>query len=189
LIEALELAEASGDLRGAAIVKGNLADMFVAEGDDERAAALLEEALEGHRALGDIYGAATSLVSLAVLARRHGDLDGAAVNLRESLELSHSIQNVLTLSWTLPIAAGLVLARGDPYAAACLCAADEELRRVHSFDLDQSERQELEDTLDAVRNALGPAFEEAWAAGANLGLDGTVDLALRALDASGTSNP
>jgi tetratricopeptide (TPR) repeat protein len=187
LTDALGLAEASGDLRGAAIAKGNLADMFAAEGDDERAAALLEEALEGHRALGDIYGAATSLASLAVLARRHGDLDGAAANLRESLELSHSIHNVLTLSWTLPIAAALVLARGDPYAAARLCAADEELRRVYSFDLDQSERQKLNDTLDAARNALGPAFEEAWAAGAGLDLDGTVDLALRALDASGTA--
>jgi predicted ATPase/class 3 adenylate cyclase len=189
LIEALELAEASGDLRGAAIANGNLAHMFLAEGDDERATALSEEALEAHRALGDIYGAATCLASLAIIARRHGDLDDAAANLRESLKLSHSIHNVLTLSWTFPIAAALVLARGDPYAAARLCAADEELRRVYNFDLDQSERQELDDTLDAARNALGPAFEEAWAAGAGLDLDGTVDLALRALDASGTSNP
>jgi hypothetical protein len=163
--------------------------MFLAEGDDERAAALSEDALEAHRALGDIYGAATCLASLAVLARRHSDLDGAAANLRESLELSHSIHNVLTLLWTLPIAAALVLARGDPYAAARLCAADEELRRVYSFDLDQSERQELDDTLEAVRNALGPGFEEAWAAGADLDLDATIDLALRALEASGTGNP
>lgn len=81
-----------------------------------------------------------------------------------------------------------MLARGDPYTAARLCAADEELRRAHSFDLDPSERQELDDTLKAVRNALGPAFEEAWAAGAGLDLDGTVDLALRALDVSGTAS-
>jgi predicted ATPase/class 3 adenylate cyclase len=185
LIEALELAEASEDLRGAAIAKGNLADLFLAEGDDERATALTEEALEGHRALGDIYGAATSLASLAVLARRHGDLDGAAANIRESLELSHSIHNVLTLSWTLPIAAALVLARGDPYTAARLCAADEELRRVHSFDLELTERRELDYTVKAVRDALGPGFEDAWAAGAALDLDATVDLALRTLDASG----
>ncbi len=182
LTEALGLAEASGDLRGAAIAKGNLADIVLAEGDDKRAAALIKEALEGHRELGDTYGAATSLATLAVLARRHGDLEGAAVNLRESLELSHSIRNVLTLSWTLPLAAALVLARGDPYAAAGLCAADEELRRVHSIDLDLAERQLLDDTVDAAGNALGPGFEEAWAAGANLDLDATVDLALRALD-------
>ncbi len=182
LTEALGLAEASGDLRGAAIAKGNLADIVLAEGDDKRAAALIKEALEGHRELGDTYGAATSLATLAVLARRHGDLEGAAVNLRESLELSHSIRNVLTLSWTLPLAAALVLARGDLYAAAGLCAADEELRRVHSIDLDLAERQLLDDTVDAARNALGPGFEEAWAAGANLDLDATVDLALRALD-------
>jgi predicted ATPase/class 3 adenylate cyclase len=182
LIEALGLAEASGDLRGAAIAKGNLADILLAEGNDERATALIEEALEAHRALGDIYGAATCLASLAVLAHRHGDLKGAAVNLHESLELSYSIRNVLTLSWTLTIAAALVLARGDALAAARLCAADEELRRVHSIDFDLSERQLLDDTVDAARSALGPGFEEAWAAGANLDLDATVDVALRALE-------
>ena|SRR6476646_9851834 len=113
-------------------------------------------------------------------SRAAADLDSAAANIRESLELSHSIHNVLTLSWTLPIAAALVLARGDPYAAARLCAADEALCRVYSFDLDQSEREELDDTLDAARNALG-------AAGAGLDFDGTVDLALHALDASRTA--
>src|SRR5580765_6140089 len=122
-------------------------------------------------------------------SRAAADLDSAAANIRESLELSHSIHNVLTLSWTLPIAAALVLARGDPYAAARLCAADEKLRRGYSFDLDQSERQGLDDTLKAVRNALGRGFEDAWAAGADLDLDGTVDLALRALDGTATDGP
>ncbi|MDQ1605240.1 MAG: hypothetical protein QOE01_3085, partial [Actinomycetota bacterium] len=58
--EALGLAEASGDIRGAAIVKGNLASQLLVEGEEERAQALLEEALHGHRALGDVYGAATT---------------------------------------------------------------------------------------------------------------------------------
>jgi predicted ATPase/class 3 adenylate cyclase len=188
LIEALGLAEASGDLRGAAIAKGNLADILLAEGDDERAAALIEEALEGHRALGDIYGAATCLASLAVLAHRNDDIEGAAVNLRESLKLSYSIRNVLTLSWTLAIAAALVLARGDPYAAARLCAADEALLRVHGLDLDPDEVQLLGDTATAVRSALGDGFDDAWAAGADLDVDAAVDLALHALD-SGTGGP
>jgi predicted ATPase/class 3 adenylate cyclase len=189
LIEALGLAEASGDLRGAAIAKGNLADILLAEGDDERAAALIEEALEAHRALGDVYGAASCLADLAMLAQRHGDLELAAVNLRESLQLSYSIRDALTLSWTLTIAAALVLARGDPYTAARLCAADEALRRLHGFELEQDEGQPLGDTVVAVRSALGPGFDEAWAAGADLDLDAAVDRALRALDESGTGDP
>jgi hypothetical protein len=150
---------------------------------------LIEEALEAHRALGDVYGAATCLADLAMLAQRHGDLEPAAVNLRESLELSDSIRDALTLSWTLTIAAALVLARGDPYAAARLCAADEALRRLHGLELEQDEGQPLGDTVVAVRSALGPGFDEAWAAGADLDLDAAVDLALGALDESGPGDP
>jgi hypothetical protein len=189
LIEALGLAEASGDLRGTAIVKGNLAGKLLLEGEDERAAALRAEALEAHRGLGDVYGAAVSLADLAIHAHRHGDIEVAAVNLRESLELSYSIRDILTLSWTLPIAAALVLARGDPHTAACLCAADEALLRVHGFDLDPAaEGQLLGDTVTAVRSALGDDFEVAWAAGADLDVDAAVDLALSALDESGTGD-
>jgi predicted ATPase/class 3 adenylate cyclase len=179
--EALALAEASGDLRGAAIVKGNLAQQLLGEGDDERAAALLEEALQGHRALGDVYGAATCLASLAALAHRHGDVETATANLRESLQLSYSIRDTLTLSSTLVIAAALLLTRGDPHVAARLCSADEVLRRVHGFDLELSEGQLLGDTVTALRSALGDGLDEAWAAGADLDLDAAVDLALGAL--------
>jgi hypothetical protein len=34
-----------------------------------------------------------------------------------------------------------------------------------------------------------PGFDEAWAAGADLDLDAAVDVALRALDESGTGDP
>jgi predicted ATPase/class 3 adenylate cyclase len=180
-IEALGLAEASGDLRGAAIVKGNLGAQLLVERDDERAATLLEEALEAHRALGDVYGVAGSLESLAILAHRHGDIEVAAANLRESLQLSYSIRDSLTLSTTLPIAASVVLESGDPHTAARLCAADEALRRAHGFDLELDEGQLLGDTVSAVRSALATGFDEAWAAGADLDLDAAVELALGAL--------
>ena len=53
-IRNLALAEESGDVRGAAIVKGNYAEHVLTLGDDQRAAELRQEALEGHRALGDV---------------------------------------------------------------------------------------------------------------------------------------
>jgi predicted ATPase/class 3 adenylate cyclase len=187
IIEALGLAEASGDLRGAAVVKGNLATRLLVEGEETRAATLLEEALEGHRALGDAYGLATCLATLATIAHRHGDLEVAAANLRESLQLSYSIRDTLTLSWTLTLAAALVLAHGDAYTAARLCAADEALRRQHGFELELDEGQLLGDTVSAVRSELRDRVEEAWAAGADLDLDAAVELALRALDRNGAS--
>jgi predicted ATPase/class 3 adenylate cyclase len=182
LNEARDLAERSGDLRGAAIAKGNLADILLVEGDDDGAASLIDEALEAHRALGDVYGAASCLAGLAMLGHRHGDLDVATANLRESLQLSYSIRDTLTLSSTLAIAAALLLARGDAHTAARLCSADEVLRRVHGFSPELSEGQVLGDTVTALRSALGDGFDEAWAAGAVLDLDAAVDLALRALD-------
>ena len=93
LLEALELAEASGDLRGAAIAKGNLADKLLTEGDDERAAALLEEALEGHPcARRHLRGG--NMLSPASRSSRAAAVTStaAATNVRESLELSHSIR-------------------------------------------------------------------------------------------------
>jgi hypothetical protein len=46
----------------------------------------------------------------------------------------------------------------------------------------------LGDTVTVVRSALGNGFDEAWAAGADLDVDAAVDLALRALDESGTGD-
>jgi hypothetical protein len=59
---------------------------------------------------------------------------------------------------------------------------------LHGFELEEDEGQPLGDTVVAVRSALGPGFDEAWAAGADLDLDAAVDLALRALDESGTDD-
>ena len=175
--EALALADASGDVRGAAIVKGNYAEHVLELGDEQRAAELRQEALEGHRALGDVYGVATSLASLATAALRRGDLDTAATTLRESLQLSLSIQDTLTLSWTLALAGALVLARGDAQTAARLCAADDALLKAHSIEPDPH----LAQTEQVVRAALGDEVDDIWAAGAKLELAAAVEVALGAL--------
>jgi len=177
--EALALANATGDIRGAAIVKGNLSDRLLAEGDETRATALREEALEGHRALGDVYGTATSLAGLAELAHRRGDFDLAANRVGESLELSSSIEDTLTLSSTLALAAALLLASGDPDRAARLCAATSALVDRHGFDPDPR----LRETRQAAESALGDRFDSAWAGGTELDLAEAVELAVAALDA------
>jgi hypothetical protein len=176
-LEALELAETSGDIRGAAIVKGNLGSALIAKGEDRRAAQLIEEALAGHRALSDDYGMAGCLASLATLALRRGDLDVGAAQIRESIQLSSSIGDTLTLSTTLAIAAAFVLERGDAPTAARLCAADAALLDEHGFEPDP----ELGETTAAARDSLGDRFDDTWESGTRLDLDAAVELALTAL--------
>jgi predicted ATPase/class 3 adenylate cyclase len=176
-LEALALAEASEDVRGAAIVKGNFANLLRERGEDERAAALLEEALAGHRALGDAYGVASSLANLADVEYHRGASETARASVRESLQLSFSIGDELTLSWVLSLAAALVLAGGDAETAAGLCAATDALCRDHGFERDPR----LGETRNAIRSALGDRFDETWARGATLDLASTVELAVRAL--------
>ena len=179
-VDALAIAEASEDERGAAIVKGNFADFLRERGEYERAAALIEEALAGHRALGDAYGVATSLANLAYVAHDRGDLEIARANVRESLQLSYSIGDELTLSWVLSLAAALVLAGGDAEPAARVCAAADALCKDHGVEPDPL----LGETTGAVRSALGDRFEDAWAEGATLDVASTVELAVGALSTS-----
>jgi predicted ATPase len=181
LLEGLEIAEASEDRRGAAIVKGNLAYLFLQQGDDARATQLSEEALAGHRELGDAYGVAVTLASLALLALRRGDLAAAVSSARESVVLSSSIGDALSLSSTLSVAAAVALARDDPHAAARLCAAVESLLVARGLELGPEEESLRLEAVSAARSRLGSDFETEWAAGAALDLDSAVDVSLEAL--------
>jgi predicted ATPase/class 3 adenylate cyclase len=179
-LEALGLADESGDKRGAAIVKGNLATLLVARGEDERAATLLEEAAADHRELGDVYGVASSLAGLADLAHRRGERELAAAMLRESVELSYSIRDTLSLSWALAHAATVVLARGDARTAARLCVATDALCKEHGIEPDPL----LRETTCAARSVLAEGFNDVWADGVNLDLASAVELAVGSLGAT-----
>jgi predicted ATPase/class 3 adenylate cyclase len=180
--EALALALGSGDVRGAAVVRGNLGYNLLVEGDKQHATALLEESLEGSRVANDTYGIASCLANLAILALRAGELEVAATNLRESLHLFRSIGDAHDLAGTLSVVAATALARGDAEASARLCAAGDALCRAHGFELDPAERQLMAETVPAVRVALAENFESAWADGLDLDLEAAVNLALHALD-------
>ncbi|HMJ00997.1 MAG TPA: adenylate/guanylate cyclase domain-containing protein [Gaiellaceae bacterium] len=180
--EALALAQKSGDVRGTAIVKSNMAFLLLAAGDEERAAPLFAEALEGHRSVGDVYGMALTHVNLGMVALRRGDVEHAARDISEGLRLSSSIGDTHSLVVILANAVPVVLARGDAVTSAQLCAATEALCNAHGFELDQDDRELLDDAVAAARQALGEGFEEAWAAGEELELPAAVELAIQALD-------
>jgi hypothetical protein len=179
--EALELAGESGDIRGAAIVRGNIGGSLFLEGDDEAAAALLLDALVGLRSVGDIYGVAACLGNLARIALRSGDVDAAVADLRESLQLSSSIGDAHSMASTLVAAAAVALALGNAAVAARLGGAIEAACSTHGFGLDAMDRQLMDETALSARKTLGDAFEGASITGAELDLSAAVEVAVRAL--------
>jgi tetratricopeptide (TPR) repeat protein len=180
--EALRLAQESGDTRGAAIVKSNMAGTLLEAGDDDRAAVMLSEALEGLRAVGDTYGVSRALMDKAMVALRRGDGDSAAALLGEALQLSRSIGDTQTIASALAVVAATLSARGDPNAAAMLAAADDALCAAHRFQLNTLEREMVDASTQAARQALGDEFEQAWQAGTELDVGAAVELALTTLD-------
>jgi tetratricopeptide (TPR) repeat protein len=181
-LEALELAEEAGDRRGAAIVKGNLAEQLIAAGDFARASSLAREGLEGHRDLGDLYGMAACLASLAAVAVLNGDIEAAAAHIGESIRLSRSIGDKSSLSSELSIAAAVMLARGEADDVARLLAAIDALSTEYGFDLSRAATLLSRDTSRGARAILGERFDETWAAGVTLDLDAAVELALNDLE-------
>jgi predicted ATPase/class 3 adenylate cyclase len=180
--EALELAIGSGDVRGAAVVRGSMGAQLLFDGDESGARVLLEESLEGSRAVQDVYMIAISLSNLADLALRAGDLEKAAANLEESLKLFTSIGDTRDLVEVIAVSGAAVLALGDPNTSARLSAAAEALCRAHGFKLDPLNERMLDETVASSRAELGESFEEVWAEGAELDVVAAVELALRALD-------
>ena len=71
-----------------------------------------------------------------------------------------------------------MLARGDPEAAARLCAADEALLAEHGFEADPR----LGQTMQAVHEVMGERFDEICVGARNLDLASAVELAVDALE-------
>jgi predicted ATPase/class 3 adenylate cyclase len=179
--EALQLAVRSGDIRGAAVIRGNMGAHLLAAGEPERARELLEESLDGSRVVGDVYMIASCLMNLAEIALIRGELDRAAGGLRESIELFASLGDRRDLVTAIGVGAALVR-RGDPETSARLAAAADALCRAQGIELDEDERRLIDEAAFGLREELGERFEEAWNAGAGLELEPAVELALEALD-------
>jgi non-specific serine/threonine protein kinase len=178
---ALELALSTADVRGAAVVKSNMGFFLLTEGESDRATVLFEEALEASRLARDDLLIASCLANLCLIAFHAGNLERAGATLRESLKL-YAVGNARELLATLATGIDVVFALGDADTAARVCSAITTLCRQHGFRLDPTEQEGVDRTVDAARRDLGPAFEEAWRAGADLELEGAVKLALGALD-------
>ena len=177
-LQAIAIAEESGDLRGAAIAKGNLAKDRVFAGDADGATFLIQEALATHREQGDVYAVAQCLLDLATLALVRLDVDAAAREIGESMRLSRSIGDRLSLGAELYVTGAILVARGDADAAARLLGAKGRLARDGGFEVGAGDFPYLGDVAGEARELLGEDFERARAEGAELDLDAAVELAL-----------
>ncbi len=180
--EAVRLLGEIGETRWLILALTHLAGAYRTLGDPERTDGTHQEALALAQQSGDVRGAAVVKSNMASVAFRRGEVEHAARDFSESLRLSSSIGDTHSLVVILANSVPVVLARGDAVRTTQLCAAVGALCSAHGFELDQGDRQLLDETVAAARRSLGERFDDAWAIGEELELPAAVDLALEALD-------
>ena len=86
--QALALREASGDQRGIAYTRGNIAEARLLRGEADEPMVLLTQAVESHRARNDNLGLVDALLSMAKISASVGDTDQAMNWARDALARS-----------------------------------------------------------------------------------------------------
>jgi tetratricopeptide (TPR) repeat protein len=150
----------------------NLGILARRRGEVTQAQAFLEESLALRRGRSDTYGIATVLVELAALLREQGGAEQALTWYRESLALSETGGYAKPMAQGLEGIAGIAAVQGYAERAARLVGAAAALRQRSGMSPDSEERGDSDQTVAAVRAALGDdAFSAAWAEGQTLQLE------------------
>jgi tetratricopeptide (TPR) repeat protein len=154
----------------------NLGGVYMMEGDYERAIELFEESLAIGEARGDLDRRARELTAIGHATRRLGDLVRAHEFFRSGLVAAEEIGLVqIELSAISGIVACLAESGQAATAARLLSSVNEQFVRLGAPN-DDVDDAALEESL---RERLGPElFGAELAAGAALGREATIDLAL-----------
>jgi tetratricopeptide (TPR) repeat protein len=173
----LEVDRNHGDKAGIAATLHNLGIATYHAGDAHRAAALFEESLAMSQELGDRGVSANTQIHLGEMATVTGDFERAAVLYGKSLPVLWELRNMDAFCDGLRMKTRLAAAVGHDVAqAARLLGVEEGLRQSIGLAVPRSERQEYEDLVARVREALGePAFAAAWAAGQAMSVEQAID--------------
>ncbi len=160
-----------GDVEGAAWSLISLGTVARYQGDVERASVLLAESLALSEGIGFREGIAWSAEQLGLLAAVDGD--PAAISLlRRSLELHSELRDRWRMSSVLEDLAVIALAQGNAPQAARLLGAAEALREAIGTVIAPCERLQHNQTVKAVRTALGDdAFDSALRRGQLASMD------------------
>jgi predicted ATPase/class 3 adenylate cyclase len=170
--EGAELARAGGYTWFLAVAIGNLADLFLEQGDYAQARVDYEESLELFREVGDERKIVEDLVSLGIVASREGRRDEAEALLREGLEYAEAMVDKELAIWCLGELAALAVVAGEAERAARLLGAVETLREETGHAAQPDERRAQEQARSALASELG---EEHFAAALLIGREMTFE--------------
>ncbi len=179
IAQALTIARELGIKADIAFGVSLLAEVAYVQGDNQSARALYEESLTIGRQQGIRRAVAGSLHSLGDVARREGQFESAWTFYEESLLMRRELGRKQPITWSLESLAYLAQIQGKPDRAAFLLGAAEALREGLGAPLPPVERTEYNQTVTAVRAALGEeAFQTAWGQGRSMTLEQAIAYAL-----------
>ncbi|MCX7755203.1 MAG: tetratricopeptide repeat protein [Anaerolineales bacterium] len=179
LEEAVALCQGMNDRMRLSFVWINLGDLARDEGNLAQAQSLYADALAQLEAIGDQAGRALALYALGLTALARQDEEHAQSLLRQSLSLYHSLALPSGLVESLEALAEATRRQGQPQRAARWLAAAAAQREALEMPVLPPERGRHEQTLAALRTALGQAaFESAWSEGHAVSLEQIVAEAL-----------
>jgi predicted ATPase len=158
-----------------------VAGVELALGRDEDARAQLTEVAEFGRRFGNDWLTSAVRAQLAALAVRAGRSEEARTLLLDSVAAGRGTAvSTITLTFSLVASAQLALARGDARRAATALGAADGLRRRAGLLAWPATRRNEAGLIARVAQELGTGdYEEAFAAGAELGHREAVDLVRR----------
>jgi len=155
--QALELHRGVGDERAVAASAHVLGSVMVSTGDLQRAQALALESDRCATRANDAHGTSAAAQLRSDLAVRRGDLAEARRQLARGLDASIAAHHTLGVAAVVARMAGVVLAEGDPAAAAQALGAARALEWRTGCPLDPTVPEPLDNLETQLRSILGAA--------------------------------
>jgi tetratricopeptide (TPR) repeat protein len=165
--QSIELAARRDDRWGEALTGSNLGYLDLTLGDLDAAERHLRASIDLLRELGAREETAIPVQNLGFVALRRGDIAAARALFEESRELSEAVGWQEGVNYALVGLAAVLAAEGRGEQAGEALGAAERVRRETGVSLEPLERAVNEETVAAVRAALG---DEAYAAARRRGL-------------------
>jgi tetratricopeptide (TPR) repeat protein len=180
--ESLALFIELGERGGIAYTRGQVADLEIAEGNLAEAERLAKEADRIFAETADQLGLALSAGRLAEIAMAQQRNDLAGNRLRTALELAQERNYTRALLGPLETAARLATVSDRADQACRLLGFTTSTRSALRLPLAPIRQRSIDELARSLTDRIGdPMQTEDWQLGANLSLDGAVELALNLL--------
>jgi tetratricopeptide (TPR) repeat protein len=172
--EAVEHLETTGDRFALAEARASYGVSLALSGDAVAARGYLEASCAVMLELGVLPRAADNSNALGIIYRRLGDLAMAIAMSRQALELLEQLGDATRAPFMLDSAAALALERGKTADGVRIASAAAHLRTLVGGALPNF-MDDVPALLAGARADLGDAaYDDAWAAGQTLDLDGAL---------------